>query len=548
VAAFLAVAYLVAAPRSTDLAAHLLRAKLFTAEGFGAWDNWWYAGHYTLGYSVLFPALAAALTPQLVAALACVVAAAAFAQLTTEMPGAAIASTWFALATATNLLSGRLTFAAGLAPALLGVLALSRRRTWLAACAGCLTALLSPVAAVFAAIAGIACVGAGWSFTASCLLPLAAIQLAFPSGGTEPYELGTLLPVLVIAAIAYRVLPTKALRTGAALYGLLNVSAFAIHTSLGSNAARLGPLLAGPLAALALWPQRRRALALALIPLAYIQWQAAVRDVLRATGDPSTTAAYYAPLLDFLDGRHGTPFRTEIPLTASHWETYEVAPYFPLARGWERQTDTQDNAVFYKRALSARSYDAWLHATAVRFVALPDAALDYSAAAERAVIEASPPFLRVVFRSTHWRVYAVLNPAPIVSGAATLLRLTPDALTVRARRPGVALARVRYSPYWRLSDGCVAQQGAFTRIAFRRAGIARLTFAFAIGRIGSASRRCSSSPDYHAPPCQGWSRRGATGVTQSGSSCCSWLHTAPTRSCAGWPRRPAARRSRTPPG
>jgi hypothetical protein len=484
-----AVAYLAASPRSTDLAAHLLRAKLFGAEGFGAWDNWWYAGHYTLGYSVLFPALASALTPQLVAALASVIAAAAFAQLTAE--SSPIASTWFALATATDLLSGRLTFAAGLAPALLGVLALSRRRPWLAVAAGLATALLSPVAAVFAAIAGLAsATGAGYAFAAASLLPLAAVQVLFPAGGTEPYELGTLLPIVLIAAIASRVMPTKALRTGAVLYGLLNVLAFAIGSPLGSNAARLGPLVAGPLAALALWPRRRRALALALIPLAYIQWQAAVRDFASAQTDPSTTAAYYAPLLRFLSAQHGPPFRTEIPLTASHWEAYEVAPEHPLARGWERQADIQDNPVFYNGKLAAASYDAWLHAIAVRFVALPDAALDYSASAERAVIEAAPAFLHPVFRSRHWRVYAVGDPTAIVSGAATLTRMTADGLTVQAPRPGVALARVRYSPYWRLSDGCVAQQGAFTRLTFRRAGAARLTLAFALDRIAATSPRC----------------------------------------------------------
>ena len=50
-----------------EASAHLLRAKLFRAEGFGLWNNWWYAGHHTLGYSVLFPAVSAALRPAVVA-------------------------------------------------------------------------------------------------------------------------------------------------------------------------------------------------------------------------------------------------------------------------------------------------------------------------------------------------------------------------------------------------------------------------------------------------------------------------------------------------
>src|SRR5918911_1498316 len=64
-AALLAIVYVSASPPSLDLAAHLFRAKLFSAEGFGIWNNWWYAGHHVPGYSVLFPPIAALLTPQI---------------------------------------------------------------------------------------------------------------------------------------------------------------------------------------------------------------------------------------------------------------------------------------------------------------------------------------------------------------------------------------------------------------------------------------------------------------------------------------------------
>ena len=58
--AVIAAAYVIVAPRSEDLAAHLLRAKLYAADGwFGIWNNWWYAGHNLPGYSVLFPPAAA---------------------------------------------------------------------------------------------------------------------------------------------------------------------------------------------------------------------------------------------------------------------------------------------------------------------------------------------------------------------------------------------------------------------------------------------------------------------------------------------------------
>ena len=70
VAGVLSLAYVIISPPSFDLAAHLFRAKLFATEGFGIWNNLWYGGHHTPGYSVLFPAVSSVLTPQLAAAIA----------------------------------------------------------------------------------------------------------------------------------------------------------------------------------------------------------------------------------------------------------------------------------------------------------------------------------------------------------------------------------------------------------------------------------------------------------------------------------------------
>ena len=76
-----------------------------------------------------------------------------------------------------------------------------------------------------------------------------------------------------------------------------------------------------------------------------------------------------------------------------------VAPEFPLARGWERQLDTKDNALFYDGRLTPAPYDAWLHRLAVRYVAVADAELDYSAKQEVALIDRGLPFLRLVYRT-----------------------------------------------------------------------------------------------------------------------------------------------------
>ncbi len=157
----------------------------------------------------------------------------------------------------------------------------------------------------------------------------------------------------------------------------------------------------------------------------YLEWAAPVRDLTSASNDQSTSTRYYQPLVRFLRRQSGPPFRTEIPFTRFHWEAYVVATHFPLARGWERQLDIKDNPIFYSGHLTAASYERWLHANAVRFVAAPDAQLDYSAKAEMALIDRGLPYLREVMHSRHWRVYAVANATPIVQGAGEARRDGP---------------------------------------------------------------------------------------------------------------------------
>ncbi len=505
----LAAAYVIVSPPSGDLAAHMLRAKLFATEGFGLWNNWWYAGHHVVLYSVLFPPVAAALTPQLAAAIAATGAATLFELLARRHFGeqAWLGSLWFAAATATSLYTGRLTFAFGMLPAVATALALERRRPWPAAALAFLTALCSPVAALFAALAGAAAAlgaaGGGHRVRAAApgigvmiaaLAPVALLAVAFPEGGTEPFVFSAFWPLPLIAIGLALVIPRgeRVLLAGVALYTIGVIVSYAVPSAVGSNAARLMELVAGPLAALVLWPRRKALLLAAAVPLLYLQWHAPVGDV-TIVGGPSTTNAYYRPLLSFLERQPGPPFRVEIPFTKFHWETYAVAPRFPLARGWERQLDIKYDHLFYDGALTAASYERWLHTVAVRFVAVPDAPLDYSAIAERALIDRGLPYLRLVRRTRHWRVYAVATPTPIAQGAATLHALGPNSLTLQANRAGTVLVRVHFTPYWALTEGsgCVAPDGQFTRLTLRRAGPVRVTISFSLDRIGARSPRCS---------------------------------------------------------
>ncbi len=512
-AGLLAAVYVIVSPPTQDLAAHLFRAALFAQQGFGLWNDYWYGGHHVLGYSVLFPAVSALLTPQLAAALAATATAAVFEPLARRHFGerAWLGAALFGAATAINLYTGRLPLAFGALPALAAVAALDRGRVGLAGGLAFLSALCSPVAALFAGIAAagyalaaalpsrrVAAALPGAAVAAAALAPVALLAIAFPEGGAEPFGVATLAPVLVVCAVTIVAAPrtAPALRAGAALYALATVILFVIPSPVGSNIARLGTLLAAPLAALIWWRRRPVLLALAAPALLYIGWQAPVRDVAAVAGDPSTTTAYYQPLLRFLSAQPGgrtREFRIEIPFTNSHWEADRVATRVPLARGWERQLDVADNPVFYDGRLNGATYERWLHRNAVRYVALPDARLDYSARAEGALIRGGLPYLRPVMRSAHWRVFAVADPTPIAQGAATVTAMGPDWIALEARRPGTVTLHVHFTPYWALvtGSGCVAPAGDLTKVTLRRAGPVRLGVRFALSRVGARSPRCA---------------------------------------------------------
>ena len=511
IAAAFALAYVIASPASGDLAAHVFRAHLFKADPFGIWNNYWYDGHHIVGYSLLFPAAAAVLTPQWAAAIAAVGTAALFESIARRHfgPNGWLGAAVFAAATATNLFTGRLAFAFGLLPAMAALLALDRDRPWTASAFSLLAALSSPVAALFVALAGAAhTLGTfartrrlkpalpGTGVLVAALAPVGVMAVAFPEGGTEPFAFSALWPLPLLAIGVLCAVPRRAtiFRVGVALYALVTVLSYLIPTPLGSNATRLGTLLGAPVAALLLWPRKRWLLALAAVPLLYLEWQAPVRDLVIASGDPTASSGYYQPVLRFLERQSGPPFRVEIPFTRFHWEAYAVASRFPSPRGWERQLDIKDNSIFYSGPLNAATYEAWLHRNAVRFVAAPDAPLDYSAVHEMRLISRGLPYLRLVERTAHWKVYVVASPTPIAQGVASLSAIGPDSLTLEAARPGRTLLHVHFSPYWALSlgSGCVTQAGSFTAVTLRRPGRAQLKISFAVVRIGAQSARCTS--------------------------------------------------------
>jgi hypothetical protein len=501
-AAVLAGGYLVWAPPSTDLAAQVFRADLFSDHGFLVWSNDWYSGHYLPGYSLISPPIAALLGPRLMGALASVAAAGLFAAIVSYAAGerSRFAALWFAAGTAPVLLSGRMTFALGVAVGLGAILALQRERAVLAPVLAVLATVTSPVAGLFVALAGAASALAGHrrlglSTGIAALVALVAIGLAFPTAGTEPFVFIAFITVPVVSAVAIWLLPPeeRELRWGFALYGLLAVLLFVFHTPVGGNVARLGALFAGPLFALALWPRHGLALLLVGIPLLWWQWVAGVLDVVDASGSPATERSFYDPLLSQLEQRAGgEPVRVEIPPTSNRWEAAYVAPEFPLARGWLRQLESDDFDLFKNQNLTAASYRRWLDDRAVSYVAVPDADLDYLADDEAALVDAGLSYLRNVWTSEDWRLYAVRRPASFTSPAgATLTALGVDSFTLQAE-PGSYLVRVNYSRFWRVAEGdaCVERDGDWTRVEVRSPGVVRIEAPFSLSGLFGQEERC----------------------------------------------------------
>jgi hypothetical protein len=515
IAVLAAIVYLIWQPRTVDLAAHTFRADLFGEEGLTIWNGQWYGGHHTPAYSIISPPLAWLLSPPLALALAAVASAALFPPLVRGAFGderARWGSLWFGIGSATLLFTSRLPFAIGVALGLAALLALQRRRyVWAIVFAG-LCPLGSPVAGLFLAMAGVAVALAargdrarrleGLAIAAAAFIPPAFLSWAFPEGGWAPFPFTAYLPIPLFSLACLIVLPReeRALRWGGALYGLGATLALPLETPMGGNAVRLGALFGGPVLLCALWgrPIMRSLwvtplVALGFAALAFWQWSPAVRDVIKYLEDPAAKSDYFEPLRQFMytlpDQR-----RIEIPFTRSHWEGAEIATEVPLARGWLRQLDTGLHPIFYKGRINRLTYASWLADNAVRYVALPSAKPDKSSYGERALIEKGLPYLRLRWKSDDWRVYEVLLPTPIVvsQGDARIVleQFSSDELLLDVKRPGEAIVKVRWTPYWYASNACVEPEGDWTRVIAEEEGFVRLSTRFSPERLFERGRRC----------------------------------------------------------
>jgi hypothetical protein len=459
----------------------------------------------------------------------------------------------FAVAAVGDVWSGRLTFALGVTLALACAYALSRERLALAAPLAGVCAAASPVAGVLLALAGLTYALAARSprvllaVAGPVALVLVPLRVLFAEGGFEPYPATSFAATVLVVGLFLWALPRgdradrRMLRVGAIVYLIACGLCLLVHTPMGSNIERYGVLLAGPLLLCALAPsggpsrgrgrgrrgRRRRGSApgagdlspfmaasrparrsapvataafgsvvvgIALCAIVvWIVW-GPVRETVAVVGSPATQASYYAPVERYLLAHGASLQRVEVPLTRSHWEAALLAPSVSLARGWEKQLEERYDSVLLGRGLTASSYRAWLDEQAVAYVALPDVPLDSSSAREGTLIRHGLPYLRLVFASRHWRVYAVRDATPLLSGPGGLTALGNDTFALDARSAGTLLARIHYTRYDTVVSGrgCVASApGGWTYVRARAPGEIVVAARFSLGRALGLGGACT---------------------------------------------------------
>lgn len=475
------------------------------------WDNNWYGGHHMPGYSLTYPPLAALLGVRPLGALAVLASTAIFARIAAiaHGPRTAPAVAWFAVAAAGDLWIGRVTFALGVTFALASALALivsrgpgargRRRAHVLTACIlAALSTVTSPVAGVMLGLALVTemlvhrRLRPGVYVGVAILVVLLPLELFFPEGGFEPYSLKSFLAASGVALAFIWALPKeeRLLKTGGWLFLLVNTLSLA-PTPIGSNVVRYAILLSGPLLLCALLRRQERegarprsAMLVVLFCLGlWVVWGPFVQagEVL---DDPSTTASYYVPVKRFIAQHVKRPVRIEVPFTRDHWEAALLAPYVPLARGWERQLDKRYNLAVEEDPLKPSVYHRWLRENAVSYVALADVPLDGSSKGEAALIRRGVPFLKKVLQTRNWSIYEVIGTNPLASGPGKLTALGRESFTLAARSPGSFLVRVHYTPYWTITAGAGSiseAAGGWTRVDAKRAGTLRVQARFSLG-------------------------------------------------------------------
>jgi hypothetical protein len=452
-AAVLCGLYLIAPHMGGDLSAQIARADFARAHATAVIDFRWFGGTLPFGYSLWTPAVMAVVGVRITGAIATVVTVGFFTAALHRV--GARHPRWGGLAAAvtltSNLVEGRVTFACSLAFALAAVwlLAGAAPHRLIAAGLCVLGGAASPVGALFLLVgAGALLLMKRWRDAlalAASFLPVLVISVVFGDGGRQIFSGNDAIRAAVATALVIALVPKRfrLLQVGAAIGLVMVIAAVVVPTPVGSNSARLSLLFAVPV--VAAFVDLRRWLAAGVILLVIVVQTPITFGTLTGAGRAVTSSSYFAPLAAELEVRGALTGRVEVPELTGHWDAAYLAQFVPLARGWLRQTDIKlNNVVFYQHLPTAASYRSFLDRSAVQYVAVADARPTFTGRRELTLIKTRLPYLRQVWSSSHWRLYEVLDPMPIVSAPASLVSYHPARIVVQAPADTDVTVRVRW--------------------------------------------------------------------------------------------------------
>jgi hypothetical protein len=504
VAASLAAFLLWATPPGIDWAAHAYQRTFLLQHGFQIWNNFWYAGRYSfITYSLIYYPLAALFGIKVLALASIASAALVFSIVMYRQWGSdsRVSSRTFAVLWVGIIGAAAFPFALAMSFALLSIWALQQGRRGRFAFGAILTLAASPLAFMLLTIvmAGVVVsrrsirnVGVPIAIVAGCCAGELLLYRLFGDGGRFPFQTLQLLPGIGFAALG--LLVTRGVAAAKPLRGLFWIYlvavlvVYVVPSSVGSNVERIR-YLALPLALIAVALRRWRPLWLVVpvIVLAAV-WNVTpiVVSFARANTDPEASLAYWQPGIDYLHAHLSPSYRVEAVDTAEHWPAaYLPDAGIPIVRGWYRQSDFPQNELLYDPKLAVAPYEAWLKRMGVRYVLVSDAPADYSSQSEAALIRSGHTHLRLVYWTAHLLVYELPDAKPLLVGPApaTVLWMYPSRIVAVVDAPGSYRVKVRWSPYWRASSGCVSKtHDGMTRLSVPHAGLVELGFRLSVGR------------------------------------------------------------------
>lgn len=456
-----------------DLAAQDAWAEFVGQHPDSAYNLAWYGGMHPVSYSVISPYLMAVFGVRPMLILSGVLSAGVLALILARsraVPRPMPPALCGAVAFACNAASGRVTFAMGTFFALAAVAivwACPGRWRHMRKTRGALVVLMSvlatagsPVSGLFLMVVGAALVLSKRRAAAAAIglpppLVVGVSALLFPFTGEMPMPWWSAVFPLV-SSVSVRLLAPpgwRVVRRGAEVYTLGILVTWAVPSQVGANVERLG-LMFGVVALVALLPlmtrrsRRWMALVTALIVVGGWQLVKPTWDVVNTT--PAASWAHdLAPLVHQLKEVDADRGRVEVVPVQSHREASAFAPYVNLARGWNRQADTERNPLFYEGGgrLTEERYHEWLRRWAVRYVVLSSDKPDVAARGEARLVRSEPDYLSKVWSDENWELYRVTDPVPLAAPPAHDSRSEAGGVTVEVRAPGEVLVRVPWSPW-----------------------------------------------------------------------------------------------------